>query len=460
MAARQSRPQSIALRLGVAMTLIFATVVVATVVAASRYGREAADEAFDRPLEGAAFQIAERVSVVDGKADVDLPVSAFELLSLARNDRVFYRVIGPDGATITGYDGLQPPTTSLGKPEQIYDSTFKGVRVRAVRLTRHLAERSVSGGVVVLVAQTTAERSALARSITTRAVAIIAFAGVALMVLAVVIVRVALRPLARIERTILSRDVNDLSPIEVPAPEEVAVLIAAVNRFMARLSRRIDGMQAFVAEAAHQLRTPITALRVQSQLALDETDPATLKRLNRRIHGRSIGLARLTDQLLSHALVAHRADTAALEPLDLRKVAIEAEREVRVVSDGSDAVALELPEEAVSARGDLVSLREAVKNLINNALRHGAPPVGLRVVPQTAESGAAILVRDGGAGFPDDLAARIGERFLSNGVDAESAGLGLSIVAAVVAAHQARLVHRRLPDGGFEVGLEMPRQAG
>jgi two-component system, OmpR family, sensor histidine kinase TctE len=255
------------------------------------------------------------------------------------------------------------------------------------------------------------------------------------------------------EGAILNRSADDLSPIEVPAPAEVAVLVDAVNRFMRRLERRINEMEAFVADAAHQMRTPITALRAQAQLALDEKDPEKLERLHERIYRRSVGLGRLADQLLSRALISHRADSAAHEVLDLRKVAVEAEREMRAI--GNRAIEIDLPDDELLIKGDEVSLREAIKNLLNNALRHGADPVRLSV--GMAESGAPrVLVHDAGSGIPEDRRARIGDRFSSDGISAESAGLGLSIVSVVAGSHGAHLILRDPPAGGFEIGLEFP----
>ncbi|WP_265517394.1 sensor histidine kinase [Nitratireductor luteus] len=449
-----AKSQSIAFRLGLAMVLILIAVVTATILAANQFGQAASDETFDRLLRGAALQIAERISVADGQTQVDLPVSAFELLSLARNDRVFYRVIGPDGRTLTGYDDLpRPARQSRGAGAVIYDARYKGTPVRAVMLTRQLAERSISGEVMILVAQTTGERSALATSIATRAVLIIAAAGVLLLFLALIVLRIALRPLARVERAMLMREANDLSPIDVPAPQEIAILLQAINRFMGRLDKRIEAMQNFVADAAHQIRTPITALRAQAQLALEEKDPARLERLHRRLYARSVGLGRLADQLLSHALIAHRADTATMERIDLRRVALEAERETRAVAD--EAVLVELPDEEIWIEGDPVSLREAVKNLINNAIRHGRPPVTLRVARQ-GDAEAQIVVTDRGSGMSEEAAARIGERFTSDGISPESAGLGLSIVASVAAMHGARIIRHKPEGGGFAIGFQFP----
>jgi two-component system sensor histidine kinase TctE len=193
-------------------------------------------------------------------------------------------------------------------------------------------------------------------------------------------------------------------------------------------------------------------LRAQLQLALDEDDPVVLARLHRRLHERTVGLGRLADQLLSHALIAHRADMAVSQDLDLRRIALEAEREIRAVSD--EFIQVELPDEPVAIKGDPISLREAVKNLLNNALKHGATPVVLRVTP-VQNGHASLLVRDQGSGITPEISGRIGERFAANGIGPDSAGLGLSIVSSVASSHGAVLVRRCTTDG-FEIGLEFP----
>ena len=99
---------------------------------------------------------------------------------------------------------------------------------------------------------------------------------------------------------------------------EIGSLVAALNRFMGRLDRQIGVMRNLIADASHQLRTPIAALRAQAELAFDEPDPDRLRRIVGRIHARSLTLSRLTDQLLNHALIIHRADSEPLQPVDLR----------------------------------------------------------------------------------------------------------------------------------------------
>ncbi|HET7412611.1 MAG TPA: sensor histidine kinase [Pararhizobium sp.] len=450
---RAIRPRhSIALRLAISLTVVLAVAAAATIFASYSYGRRAADGAFDRLLTGAALQITERISVVDGKPIVDIPLSAFELLSLARNDRIFYRIVGPSGRTLTGYPDFPLPAESLTQ-ETLYNTVYDGVPVRAVMLQRQLAERSLSGNVDVIVAQTTLARDALSREIATPAAVGIGIASIAVLAVALIAMQFALRPLGRIEKAILGRDPLDLTPFKMTIPREVDALVSAINRFMWRLDRRMKGIQDFVADAAHQMRTPITALRAQTELAMGEQDPERLRMLQQKILSRAIGISRLTDQLLSRALITHRADAVSLENVDLRRVAMEADREIR--SGGlpaAERLVLELPEEPVMVRGDLFSLREATKNLVNNAFVHGAAPVVLSVSRDVSGT-CHLAVTDRGPGPALNL-REIGLRFMRNEDRPESAGLGLAIVREVALLHDGRLTAEKSAEG-FRIGIAL-----
>lgn len=446
--------RSIATRLAVAIALVLAAGGVAVTVAAFAYGRQAADEAYDRLLASAAFEMTRSVSVVDGELVVDLPVSAFEILALAPDDRVFYRVFTPNGETLTGYDLAPPPRPPQDAPT-FYDSHYLDAPIRLAAMRRVFAERAFFGEVLVVVGQTLEARSALAWDIAGKALVIAGAAGVLLIVLAAFAVNASLGPLRRIERALAARDPTDLTPLDVAAPKEVQAMVAAIDRFMGRLSRRVTGMQTLIADATHQLRTPVAALRAQASLAGAETDPAALRAIAERIERRAIGLGRLTDQLLNEALIFHRADAAPRERLDLRTVAIQASEETDhdLDSDGS-SLRLDLPEDPVMVLGDGLSLVEAVKNLINNGFRYGAPPVTISV---TGGAVPSIAVSDRGAGLPETDWAAAGSRFARTaGSKPDSAGLGLAIVRAVAESHGGRLAFSRRPNGDFTAAIEVP----
>lgn len=450
------RSLSLTARLAATLALVFAVGGLAVALAAFAYGRHAAQQSYDRLLLGAANQIAGSITIREGHVEVDLPVAAFQLLSLAPEDRIAYAVFGPDGRVITGYDDLAQPPPG----ETFSNGSFTGAPIRVAQVRRPFAERNFSGTVTVVVGQTTRARAELAWQITRGALLAAAVAGLTMCLLAVFAVRSSLLPLRRIERALTARAAQDLTPIAVAVPAEIGSLVATLNRFIARLDRQVATMKTLIADTSHQLRTPIAALRAQAALAAEEQEPERLRAILARIHDRARGLGRLTDQLLNHALITHRADTAPLDRLDLRTVAIRAVEETDhdLYSTGAD-LALDLPEEPVPCLGDALSLVEATKNLAANALRHGTPPVALFV--RDGPAGPVIGTRDSGPGIPEahwpDAATRYARK---TGVSPKSAGLGLAIADAVARAHGGSLGFCRPESGGFEAAIQLPRAGG
>ncbi|WP_424933462.1 sensor histidine kinase N-terminal domain-containing protein [Amaricoccus macauensis] len=446
------RGGSLARRLGLAFAVIIALGGGGVAIAAFSFGRNAAQQSYDRLLVGAANQIAGSVTLQGGEVVIDLPVSAFELLALAPDDRVVYAVYDAMGRLITGYEELVPPEGDV----RFFRTEFAREPIRAVRVSRPFAERTYSGRIDVLVGQTLQARKDLAAQITRNALVTAALITLVMAGLAALAVFSALAPIRRIERALRLRSPQDMTPIDVATPREVSSLVEALNRFMARLDRQFEIMRNLIADASHQLRTPIAAMRAQAELAAEEEDPARLRQILERVHARSVNLGRLTDQLLKHALIIHRADAVALERLDLRKVAIAAMEEVEHAHFGRERpVELELAEDPVWCDGDRLSLVEAVKNLAANALNHGQEPVFLSV--SVREGVASIAVRDAGPGLPQEYWTDAGTRFARrSGASADSAGLGLAIVASVAAAQGGRLEFRNLSPSGFEASIRLP----
>ncbi|MDD8021940.1 MAG: sensor histidine kinase [Paracoccaceae bacterium] len=447
-------PRSLRLRvvMGVLSLLSVGGIVVA--LASFAYGRQAAREAYDRLLVGAANDIAEAIAVIDGAPVVDLPVSAFDLLALAPDDRISYSVRGPGGALLTGYD--QPIPGSISAAGQgFFDSTFGGERARFVTVPRRFAERDFSGTLLVTVGQTLNARNAMALGLTRDALVVAGLAGLALLGFALWVIDRAMRPLSEIARDLASRDPHDLTPMDTAVPAEMAVMVGAMNGFMRRLERQITSMRNLISDTAHQLRTPVAALRVQAELAAEEPDPAKARQMLDRIAGRSRSLGDLLDQMLSRALVIHRTDSARRAALDLRDIALEVieMRDHELVAPGREVV-LEICDAPVMVLADELSLSEAAKNLLGNALRHGAGRVR---VGAGIEAGQAVLwVADAGPGPDPATLARIGQRFERNAASrGQSAGLGLSIARAVADAFGGQLVLEPGADG-FRVALTLP----
>lgn len=449
------------------MCLLFSVGMVALYGAASTYATYAADSSYDRLLMGSAASIAETLSITQGEAkeqiSVDIPYAALDMLAAAPNDKVFYRVAGLDGTTVTGYGDLPPYRSPLGtlpanQEVRFFDATYRGEPVRFVILGREVRMGGRTGWIRIQVGQTREARSALATQLTLRAlVPILLLTVLAAMIVWVTVGR-AVRPLEKIGIDLAARKPSDLSPIdEAQVPSEIAPLVVAMNQFMGRLDSNISLLRAFIANVAHQLRTPLTAMLVQLRLA--ETGKGEAARASALAASQSgERLARLIDQLLSDALVMHRADEKHLDRFDLRR---SVEQALQMASPGaweSDVRFTTSLKEAMLV-GDEVMITEAVKNLAHNALTHGDSPNGVIEVRLTREvDGYCLQISDSGPGVADDVLADVGSRFKTSRSSQGGAGLGLAIVKQVVDSHGGRLGLSNRPGGGLLVEMWLPEK--
>lgn len=425
--------------------------------AAWLYARVAADEAYDRLLVGAALQIAESLATEPGRVTVDPPISAFETLALAADDRIFYRVIDPSGETLTGQHDLA--TARVGPPGRepmLTNGSYRGFPVRIVTLGRFVNGPGISGWAEVTVAQTQIARLDLARDLTLKSIGLVLLMSLFALVALAVAVRIALRPLREVQAAIAARDPKDLRPVEIAVPREIATLIQSINHFLGRLAERIGGMERFIADAAHQIRTPITALAGQVDLLASETRAERRKAQVTRVRERIEELGRLTHQLLSHAMIIHRREVVELECVDLVLVARAVLANAIPLSFGRDIrVEFKAEEAALFVLGDKVSIGEVITNLVHNAIRHGAPGL-LRMELRADVSRAVLALIDDGPGIPDEDWPHVIRPFIRGEGSAEGSGLGLAIASDVMTAHGGQLVFGRNGEGHFIVSLIFP----
>ncbi|SIN84610.1 sensor histidine kinase [Vannielia litorea] len=420
--------------------------------------RAAARQGYDRILFGAASDIAESIRIQQGRPLVDLPVSAFELLAQAPDDRVYYAVLGPDGALITGLGAalsVAPPERG-GAEARFFDAALDGEAARFVLVTRAFVERDFAGSVDVVVGQTLRARSAMTTALMLDALLPMAAAGLMLTLFAALVVRSALRPLDALVADLSSRDPYDLTPMPADTlPRELGVMLGAMNRFMGRLDGQVDAMRRLISDTAHQLRTPVAAIQVHSESAVQEVDEEARRRALARLLARTRSLRTLLDQLLSRALVVHRTDSVPRTRVDLREVALEVmERDDHAVLAPEAELRLEIGDVPVLVRADAFSLQEAAQNLLGNALRHGRPPVAIGA---TREGDRAVLwVEDSGTGPDAGVIARLGDRFNRTADSHEQGtGIGLSIVAKVASAFGGTVEMERTA-AGFRAALVLP----
>ncbi|EIT69559.1 signal transduction histidine kinase [Hydrocarboniphaga effusa AP103] len=440
----------------ISMLLVFA--------AARAYGARAANLSYDRLLTASALSIVEALTVIQGELSVDLPYSSLSSLSQAPEDRVFYRIAGPQGDLVTGQGDLPwPKRTPAGEAPLFFDAEYSGETVRFAMLRRWIAAPGLRGWATVQIGQTRRAREAFARDIVLRSV--LPIAALTLLALGAVWLGVyrALRPLRRIEQELLSRSPSDLSPVSAPVPVEMTAMVHALDRFMGRLSLNIATLRAFIAEAAHQIRTPLAILRAQAQNALDEDDVERQRRAVVVVEDQATRLTRLVNQLLSDAAVIHRADLRCFDEVLLADVVRQALRDSLPRADADLRVRFDCEAEDAQIQGDAMMLREAIKNLVDNALRYGCgeapanePDLALRLYAHG--SAYRIEVADRGPGIAQAERATVFERF-SRGSTAKpgGAGLGLAIVRRVAESHGGTVSLHDREGGGLRIRIELPR---
>ncbi|WP_407555858.1 sensor histidine kinase N-terminal domain-containing protein [Xanthomonas euvesicatoria] len=430
--------------------------------AARDYGERAANRSYDHLLVSSALSIIDSVALVGGDWQVDLPYASLDLLGMAPEDRVFYRVFDAQGRTITGEDTLPPPPRApRDERPLLFDAQYSGEPVRFAVVMHRVASASGQGEVRVQVGQTRRARDAVARDVVLNAlvaIGVLSLLALGLVWLGLVWLGVyrALRPLQRIERDLSRREPSDLKPLNVPAPQEMQLMVTALNRFMARLSSSNETLRAFMAEAAHQMRTPLAALRAQAQLAMDDDDPHEMQRSLVAIERNASHMSRLLNQLLSDASVIHRANLQRFATVDLADVLHQALHEALPRSPGAPRVQLAIDPKPALLRGDALLLREALKNLIDNACKYGAG-APLQVALTSDGNHHVLTIADHGPGIPAAEAERVFERFV-RGADAPAggAGLGLAIVKRVVEAHGGRIDLSNRIGGGLIASLHFP----
>lgn len=455
------RTTSLRTRLAGTLGLFFLAGLIALYVGAISYARLAADKSYDRLLAGSALSIAETLSLENGKVQVDIPYASLDMLSAAPDDRVFYRVVGPDRRTVTGYPDLPDANNRRGRDGeaigQFYDARYRGEDVRFVSLGREIAQPGRTGWIYVQVGQTRRARDALARELVIGSLAPILLMTILALAIIWFGVDRALRPLGRLSAELAARQPEDLHPIATPVPKEILPVADSINAFMARLSGNIEMLRSFIADAAHQIRTPLAAIHAQAQLA-EDGDADEMRSGLAAVRRNAAKLTRLVNQMLSDATVQHRSDVREFAEFDLVAAVRQSVGEAVPVAEDSD-VRFTSPLRGAPIVGDRIMIGEVVKNLIQNALTHGRSEhgeVAIELLPADAE-GYLLRVSDRGPGIAPDQVERVFERFARGGTGAPGAGLGLPIVRRAILSHGGTIALSARQGGGLTVEIVLPR---
>ncbi|RCS57365.1 sensor histidine kinase [Parvibium lacunae] len=418
---------------------------------------------FDRALDDSTTVLAQQLKVMQGQLVLSLPLPARDILRADDTDSIYFQVLGSRGELLAGEENLPLPNEaenndwqrqpSLTHVVRLRNDTFNGQEVRiAYTWVKPAALPTAAQPALVQVAETLDKRGQLANEIV-KGVILPQFI---ILPIAVILVWFGLtrgiRPLAELQQRLRARRSDDLSAIDTrQAPEELTPLLHAFNDLLHKLDQTVSGQKRFIADAAHQMKTPLAGLRMQAELALTERDPERIKHSLRLLAQSTERATRLINQLLSMARAESTVEgSMQFTVIDLNQLAKETIQTWlnRALAQQVDLGFESLTEEAglpVQVMGNATLLHELLNNLIDNAFRYALPSRGiavitLRVGMDLATQQNFIELEDNGPGIPSTERTLIFERFYRVlGTQTDGSGLGLAIAREIAALHNAQI---------------------
>lgn len=403
-----------------------------------------ANLAYDRSLYRTALALADQVDMDGVHVVADLPQVAKDLLVYDETDAIYYRISAPNGDYVLGEKALPSPTTRPASGDHLYfESQFKNEAIRVVAFSLPIENSTKT--VLVEVAETVDKRNDLVEEIVGEMI----IPQLLILLLAAALIFIGIKrgllPLQRLQQSINARSHRDLSPLNVDAaPREIKPLLKAMNNLMTRVQDTVKLQQQFIADASHQMRTPIAGLHTQAQLALREKDPKAIHSTLEHVVSSSSRLSHLLSRLLSMASVDPAAGREAkFKEVNLVTLATKVTSDfIAAASDKKIDLGFDAKTQQSTILGDDLMLREMLANLIDNAINY-TPEKGLITVSVekiTEKNGDKILlcVTDNGIGIPPEERTQVYERFhrLADN-EGKGCGLGLAIVKEIVLAHSA-----------------------
>lgn len=432
-------------------------------------GLLAANTAYDRSLLLSARTIAERIHVSGNKLSIELPYAALDMSDNDLGGDFYFRVTGLKREHVAGFDDFPPlpQNVPLSKAYpalvHFYDDEYRGRPVRVAALHQPVSGESITGVALIQVGETLESRAALTRRLL---IDTLTQQG-SLLALSVLVILLAvgrgLSPLERMRSDLEKREVNDLTPLdEAAVPAEARAFVSALNRYVGRLAKMVELRKSFIANAAHQLRTPIAVLKTQIGVAKRERDPAALSDVLKAIDDTTQSAARLANQLLSLTRAEHGIDSgASIRSVDVVAMARHAGLEAvpRALESDVDIGLDDESDDSVVVFGDSVLLQELLSNVVDNAIKYAGKGARVTIrVSRRAGGGAILEVEDNGPGIPPHEREHVCKRFYRlAGQTVPGSGLGLAIVQEIVTRHNGRLKLLDASTGkGLLVRIELP----
>jgi two-component system sensor histidine kinase TctE len=397
---------------------------------------------YDRALLDTALDLGRNVREINNQLYLDLPQPVIEMLISGEQGRFYYRANGPVGEYITGDPDLPDPPAEAGEDRvTYYDAVYRNESIRAVALRVPVRPGSGKGAISVQVAEKTSLRTDFARQLMLR---MMVPQGILVILAALAVwlgVGLGLRALTSVRTEIENRSHVDLSPIrETNTPYEVRPLVRAMNDLLSRLSAALAAQQRFIADAAHQLRTPVAALKTQAELAVRQVRDGEAQATLQQLHTAADHAARLVNQLLTLARAEPGSHRSVMrERVNLAALARETTGEwvPRSLNRGIDLGFDDTSTDATIS-ADPFLVRELLNNLIDNAINYTPAGGHITVRVTTDDDKPSLEVEDNGCGIHKDEREQVFERFYrSAGGSPEGCGLGLAIVREIAQGHGA-----------------------
>lgn len=428
--------------------LLVPMLVIAPVAALLQYrlALAPAKQEFDHQLGDLAIAIASFLKVDGENLRFSMASETEHLLRTDQLDTEFFLVTDPNGRVIAGDSALNTQEREIAAGELRYvDREINGRSLRMVIYGVACGQSPCQ----VRIAETLIKRDRVhAQALITTLLSILVL-GITTTGVMLVAVRHGLKPLQDLRTQLAERSFDDLRPLKLPhAPSELQPLIATLNQLFKRQTDASTLQKAFLADAAHQLRTPLSALQTESELALIEAHPESLHPTLERLHQSANRAAKLANQLL----VIARADpdgqnAATFTRINLKDIAAEAANEwsSQAFAAGVD---LGFQLEAAPAVGQPILLQELLSNLIHNSIEHAGKGAQVTVKTHVLGQTSILEVEDDGPGIAEEERQKVLQRFFrgrhAKGV---GSGLGLAIVNDIARIHNAKVV-LATPDNG------------
>jgi len=430
------------------MILIIITVTVSSTVLGKK-----TEDLYDNMLLAVSLNIKDRLYIGNNKLKLNMDYFSIDTLNAARNEKVFYRIEGPDGIILAGFRGLSFAPDITNEAYQFYDTEYAGTALRALELTVSTAE----GEAKIVVAESQQGRMSSREEVHWIMLIIAVFMCLSTAATSYFAVRQGLRPLNTLRRQVANRSELQLDPITTAVPREINNLVHAINQLMARLKLTIDEIQTFNADLSHQLRTPLAEMKMQLALFRKSPSEDKIQHLEQRISY----MSRTTQQLLHYAKskqsLTNKDNWDNVDLVQLcQSVCMSMAPGVYANGQALEFKGNEFP---LIRFVDAIMLEGALINLIDNACKYavdeqgkaaGVITVSILVLP---EGKIELRISDEGQGIPEEYLSEVTKRHLRLDQQRLGSGLGLTIVKQICQQHNASLILSNRLKGGLQVSI-------